>query len=192
MASRKTAAYGIFADEATARDAVELLKSSGFRAADISLMLPDNIGTKDFAHQKTTKAPEGAAAGGSLAGVAGGVLGWAVGTGAMMVPGLEPFVAAGPVMATLGGMGAGALLGGVTGGLVGLGVPEYEAKRYIGRIRRGGILMSVHCDDMNWARTAVGILRRSGATDTGVRPEARGAHTRTEKPMPRADVPTSR
>jgi hypothetical protein len=192
MASRKTAAFGIFADEPTARDAVEMLKGSGFRTADISLMLPDNVGTKDFAHEKHSKAPEGATAGGSLTGVAGGVLGWFVGTGALMVPGLEPFAAAGPVMATLGGLGAGALLGGVTGALVGAGVPEYEAKRYVGRIRRGGILMSVHCDDVNWARTALGILRRAGATDTGIRPEARPGHSRREKPVAQTNVPTHR
>jgi hypothetical protein len=190
MASRKTSAFGIFADEATARDAVEALKSSGFRAADISMMLPDNVGTKDFAHEKHSKAPEGAAAGGTVIGAVGGTLGWLIGTGAMMIPGLEPFAAAGPVMAALGGLGAGALLGGVTGGIVGMGVPEYEARRYVGRIRRGGILMSVHCDDINWARTAMNILRRSGATNTGVRQEARAAHSRSEKAVPTTGVPT--
>jgi hypothetical protein len=174
MASRNSAAYGIFADEATAKDAVEALKASGFRANDISLMRPDNLGTKDFAHEKHTKAPEGAATGGTVAGVAASLLGYMVGTGAMSVPGLEPLAAAGPVMAALGGLGAGAIVGGITGGLVGLGIPEYEAKRYMGRIRRGGILMSVHCDDTHWAHSAVKILRRHGATDTGVRGEARG------------------
>jgi hypothetical protein len=190
MSSRNTAAFGIFADEATATDAVEALKSSGFRTADISLMRPDNVGTKDFAHERHTKAPEGATAGGSAAGVAFGVLGYLVGSGSLMFPGLEPFAAAGPVMAAFGGLGAGALLGGVTGGLIGMGIPEYEAKRYQGRIRRGGILMSVHCDDTHWAHSAVNILRRSGATDTGVRPEGRASRTNSEKTAPHAGVPT--
>ncbi|HET8549930.1 MAG TPA: DUF3341 domain-containing protein [Bryobacteraceae bacterium] len=190
MASRNTAAYGIFADEATAKDAVEGLKSSGFRAADISIMLPDNLGTKDFAHEKHSKAPEGAATGGSAAGIAGGVLGYLIGAGSFMLPGLEPFAAAGPVMAALGGLGAGAVVGGVTGALVGLGIPEYEAKRYVGRIRRGGILMSVHCDDAHWAHSAMSILRRCGAMDTAVRPEGRGSHVRHHRPAPPARVPT--
>jgi hypothetical protein len=178
MATRNSAAFGIFADEATAKDAIEALKAAGFRTADISLMLPDNLGTKDFAHEKHSKAPEGATTGGSVAGVAAGVLGYLVGTGVMSVPGLEPLAAAGPVMAALGGLGAGAVVGGITGGLVGLGIPEYEAKRYVGRIRHGGILMSIHCDDTHWAHSAVKILRRHGATDTAVRGEARGARVR--------------
>jgi hypothetical protein len=195
MSSRNTAAFGIFADEATAKDAVEALKNSGFRAADISLMLADNLGTKDFAHERHSKAPEGAATGGGVAGVAAGVLGYFVGAGAMSVPGLEPLAAAGPVMAALGGMGAGAIVGGITGGLVGLGIPEYEAKRYTGRIRRGGILMSVHCDDTHWAHSAVNILRRSGATDTGVRGEARAGrvrHDHQETSAPHAGVPAGK
>ena len=134
-----------------------------FRNTDISVLLPENEGTKDFAHEKQTKAPEGAAAGAGTGAVLGGTLGWLTGIGALAIPGLGPFVAAGPIMAALAGVGVGGALGGLTGALVGLGIPEYEAKRYEGRIKSGGILLSVHCDDSEWVKRAKKILERTGA-----------------------------
>ena len=184
--AKQASAYGIYPDRATVNDAIGALQAAGFRVADISVLLPDNIGTKDFAHEKHSKAPEGAVGGGSTGGIIGAALGWLAGAGSLMVPGFEHLHAAGPMIATLSGLGAGAVLGGITGGLMGMGIPEYEAKRYMGRIRRGGILMSVHCVDMNLARTALGVLKRTGAVDTGVRPESRTQVAREEKPLPRA------
>src|SRR5258708_37389688 len=123
-----------------------MLRQAGFRNPDISVLFPYNEGTKDFAAQKNTKAPEGTAAGAGTGAVVGGTLGWLAGIGALAIPGLGPFIAAGPIMAALAGVGVGGAIGGVTGALVGLGIPEYEAKRYEGRIRKGGILLSVHCE----------------------------------------------
>lgn len=189
--AKSASVFGIYPDSATASDAVEALKSSGFRATDISVFVPDNVGSKDFAHEKHSKAPEGAVAGGATGGVLGGAAGWLLGAGLVMVPGLESFAAAGPIIATLGGVGAGAVLGGVTGGIMGLGVPEYEARRYSGRIRRGGVLLSVHCDDAAWVAPAKSVLKKSGAVDIGVRRESRADFANSSKPMPRAGRTTT-
>ena len=130
--------------EAQAATIVEQLKAANFSNNDISVLLPDKTGTRDFAHEQHTKAPEGAATGASTGGVLGGAFGWLVGIGALAIPGLGPFIAAGPIMAALSGAAAGAALGGVTGALIGLGIPEYEAKRYEGKIKEGNMLISVH------------------------------------------------
>jgi hypothetical protein len=130
------------------------LRSAGFRNTDISILFPENIGNKDIGHEKATKAPEGATAGGVSGGLLGGTLGWLAGIGALAIPGLGPFVAAGPIMGMLSGLGVGAAVGGLAGALVGMGIPEYEAKRYEGRIRDGGILLSVHADDSDWVKRA--------------------------------------
>src|ERR1700721_4782176 len=123
---------------------VDGLKAAGFSNRDISVLLPQSAGTKDFAHEKGTKAPEGAAAGGRTGVVLGGAMGWLLGVGALAIPGIGPLIAAGPILAALAGAGVGSAVGGITGGLVGMGIPEYEAKRYEGRISKGGTLISVH------------------------------------------------
>src|SRR5581483_6121305 len=132
MAGKNTAVFGIYPDRISAEEAVDHLRTAGYRSADISVLFPDNKGTKDFAHEKNTKAPEGATTGGLAGGIAGGVLGWLTGIGALAIPGLGPLVAAGPIVAALAGAGAVGTLGGIIGALVGMGIPEYEAKRYEG------------------------------------------------------------
>ena len=138
---------------------MDALRAAGYRNTDISVLFPDNRGTKDFAHEKNTKAPEGTTAGAASGLAIGGTLGWLAGIGALAIPGIGPFIAAGPIVAALAGAGAGGALGGLVGALVGMGIPEYEAKRYEGRIRSGGILMSVHCDNSEWVGRAKEILR---------------------------------
>ncbi len=185
MAGKNTAAFGIYPDRASVEDAIERFKRAGFRNTDISVLFPENIGNKDLAHEKHSKAPEGTAAGVTSGAVIGGTLGWLVGIGALAIPGLGPFIAAGPIVAALAGIGAGGVVGGVTGALVGLGIPEFEAKRYEGRIRKGGILLSVHCDDGDWARRAKEILDQSGAEDVATTEEATADYGKTDKPVPR-------
>ena len=187
---KNIAAFGIYPDQGTVNDAVESLKAAGFRQTDISVLFPENLGSKDFAHEKHTKAPEGAVAGGGSGAVLGAAVGWLIGAGALMIPGLETMHAAGPVMGMLGGMGAGVTLGGIGGAIAGSGVPEYEAKRYEGRVRKGGILLSVHCDNSTWAKTARNILKRTGANNISTTGEARADFARTEKPLPRARINT--
>lgn len=186
MTSRKNiAVFGIYPDQLTADDAVDTLKDSGFRSTDISVLFPDNQGARDFAHEKHTKAPEGAVTGGSSGAVVGGALGWLAGIGALAIPGAGPFVAAGPIMGMLGGIGVGTAIGGVTGALIGLGIPEYEARRYEGRIRRGSILLSVHCDDADWARRAKNVLNQTGAEDVGMAGEAAADYATADRPAAR-------
>ena len=192
MAIQKNiAVFGIYPDQLTAEDGVDSLKEAGFRSTDISVLFPDNQGTKDFAHEKHTKAPEGAVTGGTSGAVIGGALGWLAGIGALAIPGIGPFIAAGPLMGMLGGIGVGTAIGGFTGALIGLGIPEYEARRYEGRIRRGGILLSVHCDSPDWARTAKNILHQTGAEDVAATGEAKADFASTEKPMRRSGVTTA-
>jgi hypothetical protein len=186
MTGRKNiAVYGIYPDQLTAEDAVDMLKDSGFRSTDISVLFPDNQGTKDFAHEKHTKAPEGAVTGGSSGAVIGGALGWLAGIGALAIPGVGPFIAAGPIMGMLGGIGVGTAIGGLTGALIGLGIPEYEARRYEGRIQRGGILLSVHCDDHEWAKRAKNILHQTGAEDVAAAGEASADFAVSDRPAVR-------
>src|SRR5205814_5531470 len=135
-------------------------------------LFPENVSTKDFAHEKGTKAPEGAATGAGTGAVVGGTLGWLMGIGALTIPGLGPFIAAGPIMAALAGAGVGGAVGGVTGALIGMGIPEYEAKRYEGRIKSGGILLSVHCDNSEWTKKAKEILEKTGSEDVASTGEA--------------------
>ena len=141
------------------------LKDGGFSHNDISVLFPDTSGTKDFAHEQHTKLPEGAAAGAGTGGVLGGALAWLMGIGALAIPGVGPFIAAGPIMAALAGAGVGAAVGGLIGALVGLGIPEYEAKRYEGKIKNGSILISVHSQDGEQVKRAKEIFERSGAHD---------------------------
>jgi hypothetical protein len=189
-ATKNIAVFGIYPDQLTAEDAVDTLKDSGFRSTDISVLFPDSQGAKDFAHVKNTKAPEGAVTGGSSGAVLGGALGWLAGIGALAIPGAGPFIAAGPLMGMLGGIGVGTAIGGLTGALIGLGIPEYEARRYEGRINRGGILMSVHCDNPEWARMAKNILNQTGAEDVASAGEARADFAATDRPVRRGGTTT--
>ena len=141
------------------------LKVAGFSGNDVSVLFPDKTGTRDFAHEQHTKAPEGAAAGAGTGVAIGGGLGWLVGIGALAIPGVGPFIAAGPIMAALAGAAVGAAAGGLTGALVGLGIPEYEAKRYEGKILGGNMLISVHTEDGEEVDKAKEIFKREGATD---------------------------
>ena len=147
MAGKNTAVFGIYKNRVDLEHAVDTLRGEGFRSSDISVLFPDNEGTKDFAHEKHTKAPEGTATGATTGAVLGGVLGWLTGIGALAIPGIGPFIAAGPIMAALAGAGVGGTVGGLTGALIGAGIPEYEAKRYEGKLREGNILISVHTED---------------------------------------------
>src|SRR5579859_1903635 len=165
MAGKKTAVFGIYKSSTLAERAVDRLAAAGYPHNDISVLLPDTQSSKEFAHEKNTKAPEGATTGATTGGVVGGTLGLLAGIGALAIPGLGPFIAAGPIMGALAGLGVGAAAGGLIGALVGMGIPEYEAKRYEGRVKDGGILVSVHCDDSDWVKRAEDILKRSGAED---------------------------
>ena len=180
--------YGIFATYTSAEFTVGMLKNEGFRNTDISLLLPYNEGSKDFAHVKSTKAPEAAVAGAGSGALLGGALGWLAGIGALAIPGVGPFIAAGPVMAALAGLGVGGTIGGVGGALVGFGMPEYEAKRYEGRIAKGAILISVHCDDSKWIEKAEKILADAGAEDISSAGEASADYDATDKPHNRSNV----
>src|SRR5579863_10757264 len=171
MASN-TAVYGLYKDRSGVEEAVESLKHCGFRNTDISVLFPDNQGSKDFAVEKSTKAPEGAVAGGGSGAVVGGVLGWLAGIGLLAIPGIGPFIAAGPIMAALAGAGALGAVGGIVGALVGMGIPEYEAKRYEGRVKHGGILLSVHCDSHDWVKRAEEVLKSTGGEDVASSGEA--------------------
>jgi hypothetical protein len=159
-------AYGMYPDRLTFERALESLRAAGFRNSDISAILPDrDRTTKDLAHEINSKAPEGIATGAGTGAAIGGVLGWLVGIGAIVIPGVGPLIAAGPIVAALAGAGAAGATGGLVGGMVGAGIPEVEAKRYAGRIRDGGYLISVHCDDSKWAKRAEEILEATGGRD---------------------------
>ena len=161
----KKATFGMVRSEAQAETAVDALQSAGFSGSDISVLFPDKGGTRDFAYEKNTKAPEGAVTGAGAGGVVGGTLGLLAGIGTLAIPGLGPFIAAGPIMAALSGAAAGATVGGVAGALIGLGIPELEAKRYAGKIQDGGVLISVHVENAEETRRAKSVLEQSGATD---------------------------
>src|SRR5581483_8166326 len=141
MAGKNTAVFGIYRSRADVEGAVDSLRAGGFRSTDISVLFPENVGTKDFAHEKSTKAPEGTATGAGTGAVIGGTVGWLAGIGALAIPGVGPLIVAG-----LTGVGVGGAIGGISGALIGMGIPEYEAKRYEGRVKDGGILLSVHSD----------------------------------------------
>lgn len=160
-----SAVFGIFETRSSLESAVNALKGSGFSNSDISALLPDSAGSQNFAHEKGTKAPEGATAGATGGLAIGGVLGWLAGVGALAIPGIGPFVAAGPIVGALAGAGIGGTVGGVAGSLVGFGIPEYEAKRYETYIKDGGMLLSVHVDDSAEAKRAKEILEAAGAKD---------------------------
>lgn len=157
---------------AQAETIVSRLKNEGFSNNDISALFPDKTTTRDFAHDKGTKAPEGATAGAGTGAVLGGALGWLAGIGALAIPGVGPLVAAGPIAAALSGAAVGGAVGGITGGLIGMGIPEYEAKRYEGKVREGGILISVHTDDSDEVKRAKEVFERAAAHDISTAGEA--------------------
>ena len=165
MAGKNTAAFGIYKSRATAEAAVDQLVSAGFSNQDVSVLMSDTQGSKEFAAEKNTKAPEGTAAGVGVGGTVGGTLGLLAGIGALAIPGVGPLIAAGPIVGALAGLGVGGAVGGLVGALVGLGIPEYEAKRYEGRVKDGGILVSVHCDTSEEISRAKDILKATGADD---------------------------
>lgn len=182
MTSKKSV-IGLVPTHAQADQTVGKLQAAGFPSNDISVLLPDKQGTRDFAHEKNTKAPEGSAVGATTGGVLGGTLGVLAGIGALAIPGLGPFIAAGPIMAALSGAAAGAALGGIAGALVGLGIPELEAKQYESKIKTGNILISVHADNADEQKRAKQILQEGGATDVSVT---------GEKSVPKQESPASR
>lgn len=163
--TKHTAVFGIYKTPADAEVAVDVLLSAGLTQNDISVLLSDNESTREFAHTKDTKAPEGTATGATAGGVLGGALGMLAGVGALSIPGLGPFIAAGPIMATLAGLGAGGAVGGLIGALVGMGIPEYEAKRFEGRVKQGGVLLSAHCDSAQEVSSIKKLLEKTGAED---------------------------
>src|SRR5262247_3679437 len=188
--AKNIAVFGIYSTQSAVELAVNRLKADGYRNTDISVLFPENQGTKDFAHEKHTKAPEGATTGAGTGVVVGGALGWLAGIGALAIPGLGPFIAAGPIMAALAGAGVGGAVGGLTGALVGMGIPEYEAKRYEGRVKSGGILLSVHCDNSDWTKKAKQILEETGAEDVSSTGESDADFSKSDRPMLRSDEMT--
>lgn len=165
MANKNVAVFGIYKTVPIAEAAVDHLISQGFSNSAISVLLPDDESTGAFAHEKSTKAPEGTTTGAATGGVVGGTLGLLAGIGALAIPGVGPLIAAGPTMAALAGLGVGGAVGGIVGALVGLGIPEYEAKRYEGAVKGGGILLSVHCDTSDQIDVAKVSLKETGAQD---------------------------
>jgi hypothetical protein len=163
---KKVAVFGIYSTRASVENAVDQLVRAGFPASDISVLLPESLGgPKDIGTVKATKAPEGTAAGVTTGGIIGGAIGVLAGVGLLAIPGLGPFIAAGPIMAGLAGLGVGGAVGGLTGALIGLGIPEFEAKRYEGRLQKGGILLSVHCDTSEEIKRAKQVVTGTGAED---------------------------
>src|ERR1051326_5617447 len=185
MAGKNTAVYGMFTDRTHVETGVDALLANGFRKEDISILVADNLGTKDFAHELHSKAPEGATTGAGAGVLLGGTLGLLVGLGALAIPGLGPFLAAGPIMAALAGMGVGGAVGGLAGALIGMGIPESEAERYDGRVRQGGILVSVHCDNSEWVGRAKDILKQTGAEDVASGGEPGSDYGKPDKPLSR-------
>jgi hypothetical protein len=173
----------MFRDKAHAESGVSSLMQRGFRGEDISVLLADNPGTKDFAHERHTKAPEGATAGAGAGAVIGGTLGLLAGIGALSIPGLGVFLAAGPIMGALAGVGSGGVAGGIVGAAIGLGIPEFEAKRYAGLVKDGQILLSVHCDNSDWVARAKETLKATSAHDIVSTGEASADFAATDRPV---------
>jgi hypothetical protein len=177
MAGKNTAVFGIYKTRIAAEGGADALVVAGFPNNDISVLMPDVHSTREFAHEKNTKAPEGTTTGVVTGGAIGGTLGLLAGIGALAIPGLGPFIAAGPIMGALAGLGTGGVVGGLVGALVGMGIPEYEAKRYEGRVKDGGVLLSVHCDTSEEIDRAKSILKQTGADDVSSAGEkASGTH----------------
>lgn len=157
--------FGVFENKTDVEHAVELLKHENFRNSDISILMPNTEATESVAHENATRVPEGAAVGAVGGFAVGGALGWLAGIGILAIPGIGPILAAGPIAAAIAGAGVGGAIGGMSGALVGIGIPEYEAKRYEGLIKKGGILMSIHVDDHEWEDLAKEVLQNAGAIE---------------------------
>jgi len=185
MAGKNKAVFGIYKTVSQAETAVSHLVASGFAKDDISVLLPDSKSTREFAHEKNTKAPEGTATGATTGGVIGGTLGLLAGIGSLAIPGIGPLIAAGPIVSALAGLGAGGAVGGMIGALVGMGIPEYEAKRYEGWVKDGGVLLSVHCDTSEEIDDAKTILKRTRAEDISSTGEASADFKTTREPVSR-------
>ena len=175
----KRSVFGILKNRQQAEEVIDNLKKAGFSSNDLSVLFPDTSGTRDFAHEQATKAPEGATTGGTTGFVVGGVLGWLAGIGSLAIPGLGPFIAAGPIMAALSGAAVGTAIGGITGALIGMGIPEYEARRYEAKVKEGNVLLSVHAEDGTEADRAKEILKAAHAEDVASSGEA-AVHERGE------------
>ena len=175
---------GLVESQARAESVVNELRNAGFSTSDVSVLFPDQAGTRDFAHEKNTKAPEGAVTGVGAGGVIGGTLGLLAGIGTLAIPGLGPFIAAGPIMAALSGAAVGATVGGIAGALIGMGVPELEAKRYAGKVQSGNILISVHVEDSQEVGRAKRVLETAGAQDVATTGEARVPAKDRDQPSP--------
>lgn len=174
LKDKNVAVYAIYKSRVEAENAVSRLKFDGFRSSDVSVLFSDNESSKEFAHEKGTKAPEGGAVGAGAGAIIGGALGWLAGIGLLAIPAVGPFIAAGPIVGLLAGAGTAGVIGGVAGGLIGLGMPEYEAKRYEGIITTGGgILLSVHCDNDEWVEKAKHVLEATGGSDVAAASEAK-------------------
>ena len=185
MPGRNTAVFGLFPDETELAEAIEELKGAGFRTADLSILLPENLGSKDIGHEKHTKAPEGTLAGGITGAVVGGAVGWLTSVG-MIMPSIAG--AGTLIVAILTGIGALGILGGIIGALLGACRPEYEAKRYEGRMRSCGVLLSVHCDNTDWRVRAKNVLHNTGARGIASTTESKADFGRSKKPKPRPQV----
>ena len=184
MAKNK-AVFGIYSNQAGVQNAVGMLREQNFSNSDVAVLLPEPLSDRELGTEKASKAPEGATAGAGSGAVLGGVLGWLVGIGSLAIPGVGPFIAAGPIVAALAGAGVGGAVGGITGALVGMGIPEYEAKRYEGRLAKGGILLSVHCDTSEEIDRAKKIMEQTGAEDVSYTSEhsvKSGDKSRTARP----------
>jgi hypothetical protein len=188
MAGKNTVVFGLYPDQITVAEAVEALQQAGFRNTDVSVLFPENSGTKDFGHEKHSKAPEGAVAGASSGAILGGALGWMAGIGMLSIPAINAVVAAGPIADALSGIGLLGVAGGLAGALIGAVIPEYEAKRYRGRVRSAGVLLSVHSDNAEWTKRAREVLHRTGARGISATSEAKADYGASEKPLPRTPV----
>ncbi len=186
MAGKNIAVFGIYNSREAASQGVDQLLAEGFRNEDVSALMQDSAGTKEFAHEKETKAPEGTTAGVITGGAVGGTLGLLAGIGALAIPGVGPFIAAGPIMGALAGLGTGGVVGGIVGALIGMGIPEIEAKRYEGRVKTGGILVSVHCEGSDWIAKAKNVLKQTGADDVSSGNESSADFEKSDMPLRRS------
>jgi hypothetical protein len=184
--AKNKSVLGIYSNRNALENAINGFREAGYESTNISALLPENLGSRELATERETKAPEGATAGAGTGAVMGGALGWLVGIGALAIPDLGPFIAAGPILAALAGVGVGGVVGGFAGALVGMGIPEYEAKRYEGRLQKGGILLSVHCNNSEEIDEAKEVMRRTGAEDISSTSESSADIKATDVTMKKA------
>jgi hypothetical protein len=177
--------FGIYHTREAAEEAVSALRQARFRNTDMSALFPDNIGSKDFALEKNSKAPEGAITGAAAGVIAGGIVGWLAGAGTLAIPGIAPYLNGGPIVSALAAAGALGIIAAIVGAIVGAAMPEYEARRYRGRVKHSGVLLSVHCDNHDWVKRAAATLKRTGAESVASATEAPADYGDSERPAPR-------